>query len=31
MSGGCRFSWVCYSGVIVDLRLLLEPLFFRDL
>ena len=31
MSGGGRIFWVCGSGVMIDLRLLLEPLFFGDL
>jgi len=31
MSGKVKIFWVCGSGVMVDLRLLLEPLFFGDL
>jgi hypothetical protein len=30
MSGGGRIFLVCDSGEMVDLRLLLEPLFFGD-
>jgi hypothetical protein len=30
MIGGGRIFWVCGSGEMVDLRFLLEPLFFGD-